>query len=248
MKRNSMRSLLSVFLCTVLIAAMALFAVGCTDNTTPTEPSSPSETPNQAAASFTFLVVDLDGTETSFQISTDEATVGDALLAEGLIEGEESEYGLYVKTVKDIPADYDVDETYWAFYINGEYAMTGVDVTEVTDGATYSFVKTGPEQTSNVLGEGSTVFTFNVVDLEGNETSYEIHTDETTVGAALLALELIAGEEGEYGLYVKTVCGTTLDYDADGKYWGFYIDGEYAMTGVDVTEITAGAVYTFKAE
>ena len=37
-------------------------------------------------------------------------------------------------------------------------------------------------------------------------------------------------------------------YDKDGKYWAFYVDGEYAATGVDSTDITAGATYTFKAE
>ena len=56
-----------------------------------------------------------------------------------LIAGDESEYGLYVKQVNGITADYDVDQTYWAFYINGEMAMTGVDTTDVEAGATYSF-------------------------------------------------------------------------------------------------------------
>ena len=72
------------------------------------------------------------------------------------------------------------------------------------------------------MGEGETMFLFNVVDP--------------------------AGEDSEYGLYVKTVNGVTVDYDQDGKYWAFYVDGEYAATGVDSTDITAGATYTFKAE
>ncbi|MBQ8514616.1 MAG: DUF4430 domain-containing protein [Ruminococcus sp.] len=99
-----------------------------------------------------------------------------------------------------------------------------------------------------VLGEGETEFTFLVVDAEGNETGYEIHTDEAVVGDALQELELIAGDESEYGLYVKTVDGITLDYDTDGKYWAFYVDGEYAVSGVDTTDVTEGAVYSFKAE
>ena len=63
-----------------------------------------------------------------------------------------------------------------------------------------------------------------------------------------MSLGLIAGEDSEYGLYVKTVNGVTVDYDQDGKYWAFYVDGEYAATGVDSTDITTGATYTFKAE
>lgn len=98
------------------------------------------------------------------------------------------------------------------------------------------------------LGEGETEFTFHVVDLDGKDTSFEIHTDKTTVGDALTEVGLIEGEESEYGLYVKTVAGTTLDYDKDGKYWAFYVNDEYATAGVDSTEVEAGAVYAFKAE
>lgn len=101
---------------------------------------------------------------------------------------------------------------------------------------------------TNVLGEGNTVFTLSVTDLDGVETSFEIHTDKKTVGEALLELELIAGEEGQYGLYVTTVNGITLDWDKDGKYWAFYIDGEYATTSLDLTDITPGATYSLKAE
>lgn len=100
----------------------------------------------------------------------------------------------------------------------------------------------------NVLGEGDTKFTFTVVDKDGNETTFEIHTDKKTVGDALLELDLIEGENGDYGLYVKKVNGITADYDVDQTYWAFYIDGEYAMTGVDATDIEEGKTYTFKVE
>lgn len=99
-----------------------------------------------------------------------------------------------------------------------------------------------------VLGEGATVFGFVVVDKEGNETNFEIHTDKTTVGEALLELKLIEGEDSSYGLYVKKVNGITADYDVDQTYWAFYINGEMAMTGVDATDVEAGATYSFKVE
>ena len=99
-----------------------------------------------------------------------------------------------------------------------------------------------------VKGEGETVFPFEVTKPDGTKISYEVHTDKTTVGEALLDAGLIAGEDGAYGLYVKTVDGVTLDYDKDGMYWAFYINGEYAMSGVDTTDITADTVYAFKAE
>ena len=97
-----------------------------------------------------------------------------------------------------------------------------------------------------VKGEGATVFYFNVVDKDGKETKFEIHTDKTVVGDALQELGLIEGEQGDYGLYVKKVNGITADYNVDGTYWAFYIGDDYGMTGVDMTDITPGATYAFK--
>ena len=75
-----------------------------------------------------------------FTIKTDKTILGDALLEHGLIEGEEGAYGLYIKKVNGITADYDVDQSYWGFYKNGEYMMTGVDGTEFADGDRYELV------------------------------------------------------------------------------------------------------------
>ena len=58
-----------------------------------------------------------------------------------MIEGEESEYGLFIKKVNGIEADFNKDKTYWAFYINDEYAMSGVDTTDITENDTYSLRK-----------------------------------------------------------------------------------------------------------
>ena len=99
-----------------------------------------------------------------------------------------------------------------------------------------------------VLGEGKTQFSFTVVDKDGNATEFEIHTDKATVGEALLELNLIAGDEGEYGLYVKQVNGITADYDVDQTYWAFYVNDAYATAGVDATAVEAGAKYAFKVE
>lgn len=124
---------------------------------------------------------------------------------------------------------------------------TACNDNKATD-TTTTEVSTTEAPKATVLGEGKTQFTITVTDLEGNETVFEINTDETTVGAALLDLNLIAGEEGQYGLYVKTVNGITVDYETDGAYWAFYVDGEYAVSGVDTTDIVAGTSYALKAE
>ena len=105
-------------------------------------------------------------------------------------------------------------------------------------------------ETSDVttLGEGVLSFNFNVVDGEGNVTKFVINTDKTVVGDALVDLELIEGDESEFGLYVKKVNGITADYDTDGTYWAFYENGAYASKGVDQTTVVTGTTYEFKVE
>ena len=146
MKRNSLRKWLSVIGCMVLIAALALTITGCgsNKNEAPVVPEGNKEVLDMGTGdtTFEFSVVDLEGNETRYLIHTDETTVGAALLKLGLLEGEEGPYGLYVKKVNGISAIYEEDGTYWAFYENGEYALTGVDLTEIDPNVAYSFVKT----------------------------------------------------------------------------------------------------------
>ena len=142
--KNVMKSkvVLSI-LALVLIVAMALSFSACGNNdgnTTTTTTQASGESKKEL--SFTFKVVDLDGNEKSFDIKTDAKTVGDALVAEKLISGEQGDYGLMVDTVNGIKYEYNADGAYWAFYVNGEYAMSGVDTTDIVDGTTYSFVAT----------------------------------------------------------------------------------------------------------
>lgn len=92
------------------------------------------------------------------------------------------------------------------------------------------------------LGEGSRTVKV-VVEAEDKKVTFTIATDQEILGDALQDNGLIAGEEGEYGLYVKEVNGMTADYDVDKAYWGFFKDGEYMMTGIDVTEFADGEQY-----
>ena len=92
------------------------------------------------------------------------------------------------------------------------------------------------------LGEGEKSVTVKFT-LEEKSITFTILTDKEILGDALTDNALVEGEQGAYGLYIKKVNGITADYDTDGAYWGFFIDGEYAATGVDSTTITDGAVY-----
>ncbi len=137
------KSFLNILVVFVLIAAMALSTAGCgsSDSGAAATPAvtADSSVIGQGELSFTLEVVGADGETKTFSIKTDAETVGEALVNEGLIAGETSEYGLYVKTVDGETVDYNKDGHYWAFYINGEYASTGVDSTAVEDGAVYAF-------------------------------------------------------------------------------------------------------------
>ena len=85
-------------------------------------------------------------------------------------------------------------------------------------------------------------------DANGKQTVFNVSTNKKIVGDALKEHKLISGDEGEFGLYVKTVNSITYDYEKDGKYWAFYVDGEYAISGIDKTEIKNGSTYMLKAE
>ena len=149
MKFKNNRKMTSWIICMMLIVSMTFSAIGCRTNEQSENNQPSTEVQNLDAATeqvlgegqtqFMFTVIDKDGNATNFEIHTDKETVGDALLEVELIAGEESEYGLFVKTVNGITADYDVDQTYWAFYVNDEYASSGVDTTAIEDGKTYSF-------------------------------------------------------------------------------------------------------------
>ncbi len=103
-------------------------------------------------------------------------------------------------------------------------------------------------ENGKTYGQGKNSFSLTVTGSDGKEIAVTIQTDKTIVGEALQELGILFGEEGPYGLYIKTVNGETLDYETDGMYWSFYVNGGYAMTGVDQTAIEPGVEYAIKAE
>ena len=100
--------------------------------------------PETAAGSktYTVTVVHADGSSKDFTYTTDEEYLGPALVAEGLIAGENGEYGLTIYTVDGETASWEENQSYWALYEGEEYAMQGVDTTPVYDGSTYKLVYT----------------------------------------------------------------------------------------------------------
>ncbi|MDO4513341.1 MAG: DUF4430 domain-containing protein [Lachnospiraceae bacterium] len=103
-----------------------------------------SEKPTQGAKTLTIEVVDKEAVVTSYEVHTDAEFLRQVMEeTEGLtFEGTESEYGLMINTVNGVTADYNVDGSYWAFFVNGEYCNYGVDSQPVNDGETYTIAYT----------------------------------------------------------------------------------------------------------
>ena len=97
------------------------------------------------------------------------------------------------------------------------------------------------------MGEGSKKVDVYVTAAD-KSVKLTVKTDEEKLGAALLALGIIEGDMGEFGIYIKVVNGMTADYDVDASWWGFnkvLPDGtrETMMTGVDGVTISDGEAY-----
>lgn len=95
-------------------------------------------TGTEGKKTFTLEVILTDGSSTEHKVSTDAEFLGEALLAEKLITGDASEYGLFVTSVNGITANSENQE-WWCLTINGEEWMYGIDQTPVNDGEHYEF-------------------------------------------------------------------------------------------------------------
>lgn len=91
--------------------------------------------PQEGAKTIEVQIV-YDDVDTTVTIDTDAEYLCGALEQEKLIAGDESEYGLYVKTVNGRTAD-DSKQEWWCFTKGGETLMTGVDTTPIADGDTF---------------------------------------------------------------------------------------------------------------
>ena len=97
----------------------------------------------QGAKSITIEVVDNNANSTMYDVHTDAEYLRQAMEeAKGLeFSGTESvEYGLMVETVNGVTADWNVDQSYWGFYVNEDYCKYGIDMQPVADGDAFRIV------------------------------------------------------------------------------------------------------------
>ena len=118
----------------------------------------------------------------------------------------------------------------------GKLIIIAIAVLAILAGAYFLFGPKGSAGTKNI--------TVTVDHLNAEDTTFEIKTDEEMLGDALTDEDLIAGTEGEFGLFVDTVDGETADSSKE-EWWGYTVNGEEAQYGVDSQPVEDGATYAF---
>ena len=93
-------------------------------------------------------------------------------------------------------------------------------------------------------GGSTKTITLQVVHKDGNAKDFTISTDKENLRQALEDEKLVEGEEGEFGLFVKTVDGETAD-EANQEWWCLTKGGEMWANAVDSTEIADGDAFEF---
>ena len=133
MKKNFIfNRALAVILALICVFSTALSLVSCSNDGDKVEGEGTPIT-------ITLEVVGPDGSSKEHTVNTDSSkNLRQALEGAGLISGEEGAYGLYVKVVDGITADYDIDGSWWSLTKEGELC-SGVDSTPIADGDKFEF-------------------------------------------------------------------------------------------------------------
>ena len=127
-----------------LLLLAAILLVACTPVPVSWEDATYKKdvTVGEGATTVTVKVTAEDKTIT-ITLNTNKTDLAEAMLAEELCAGEEGAYGLYIKYVNGIRADYDLDGGYyWSLTVDGEVSMMGASGTPIVAGTVYEFIRT----------------------------------------------------------------------------------------------------------
>lgn len=131
-KKSNKKLIIGIVCLVAVIAILAVVFIVCKPGTT------------KGAKAVTIEVTDNNEQTTTYNVNTDAEYLSEVFdeIDDLVVEGTTSEYGLYIDTVNGVTADYNVDGSYWAIYVNGDYGMYGADQQPVADGDTYALVYT----------------------------------------------------------------------------------------------------------
>ena len=104
------------------------------------------EKPVQGSKSITLEVLNQEKQTSEYQVQTDAEFLRQAMEeAKGFtFDGEEGDYGFTLFTINGETHNWNVDGSYWAVYVNGEYGQYGIDSQPVEDGDVFRFEYTPP--------------------------------------------------------------------------------------------------------
>lgn len=89
--------------------------------------------PQEGAKTVAVEVVHGDGSQKAFEFHTDAEYLGQVLMEEELVQGEQGAYGLFI-TVVDGETAQDSLRQWWCITKEGERVDTGADATPIADG------------------------------------------------------------------------------------------------------------------
>lgn len=90
---------------------------------------------------ITVTVVHGDASEKVFEYHTDEEYLAPVIISDGLVEGDEGEFGLFITTVDGETAD-DANEEWWCITQDGEPAQTSASELVIKDGDKFELTLT----------------------------------------------------------------------------------------------------------
>ncbi len=131
-KTNNKKTLLYVGIAIVLVALIAVFAIVYGNSNKPAATGSKT---------ITVQIITGESETVTKTIQTDAEFLRGALEQENLVQGDESEFGLFVKTVNGVTVD-EAQQQWWCFTKGGETVNTGVDDTPIADGDTFEITLT----------------------------------------------------------------------------------------------------------
>lgn len=181
-------------------------------------------------------VVDVTTEETMAEGST----ALDLLDTAADVEVEMLDWGALVVGIDGVMANWEENGTWWAFDVNGEQADVAVDGYVLADGDVVTMSLAGAEE--------GTITVVLEVDYEGDGVIDMAEHAEMAEGSTALELlnettELVT-EEMEWGTLVVGIDGVISNYDEEGTWWMFTVDGEPAEVTVEKFVLEQGQTIT----
>lgn len=212
--------------------------------------------PELESRTITFLL-DYKGslrTEKPYTITTAHDGLTSALEEAGLLTYKTVGGKRRLYAVGGVPAAFEKGES-WVFELHKDVELTPAGEIRIIDGGMYqAFLVNGDLSAADPAGRtcepGDEQRELNIIieiQADGCDERTTLTTRESMLGPALRAAGLIEGTQESWGYFIRSVNGICAD-DTAGQYWALQKNGKALSTGIDVTPLAEGDVYTLRLE